>query len=516
LNPIERIKAEKLGLELMHELPRLAAMQASELSEDDKQRIKWIGFWYRKDGTLMQRIRIPGGTASSEQLRVIAGIAKDFGHDLVDVTTRAQIQLRYIQMSQIPEIFERLRAVGLSSIQTGMDSIRNVVTSSIAGICAREIFDALPVVREVSDWVTNGLEGNPATSNLPRKMNFHITGHPDDVGAATNDIGMYPARKIDHDGTQQLGFNVMVGGAVGGKFPKLASEIDVFVTIPQALEVVRGIVELFNLHGPREERHKSRLKWLIELWGFEKFRHELEAHLGHTLERAGEDLRTTGDPHSSLGIHAQKQPGLVYVAAHVAVGRTTGTALEQLADLADTFGNGEARFTIEQNILLPNIEESRVDQLLEHPFFLAHSPFPSKVAEGVVSCTGVEFCPFALIETKSRALEVTHALEAQLEMLPLAKPLRIHWSGCQHACSSHHIGDFGLQGTKVKVDGVMVDAVDVYVGGKVGRDARLADKIADRIPIADLPAKLIELTKKHLPSHLGTNSSQQVLAAADD
>jgi ferredoxin-nitrite reductase len=336
------------------------------------------------------------------------------------------------------------------------------------------------------------------------------------VGAATNDIGMYPARKLDHDGTQQLGFNVMVGGAVGGKFPKLASEIDVFVTIPQVLEVTRGIVELFNLHGPREERHKSRLKWLIELWGFEKFRRELEAHLGHTLERAGEDLRTVGDPHSPLGIHAQKQPGLVYVAAHVAVGRTTGTALEQLADLADQFGNGEARFTIEQNILLPNVEESRVDELLEHPFFLAHSPLPSKVAEGVVSCTGVEFCPFALIETKSRALEVTHALEAQLEMLPLAKPLRIHWSGCQHACSSHHIGDFGLQGTKVKVDGVMVDAVDVYVGGKIGRNAKLAEKIADRIPIADLPAKLIELTREHLPSHLSTNSSPHVLAAADD
>ena len=248
--------------------------------------------------------------------------------------------------------------------------------------------------------------------------------------------------------------------------------------------------------------------------GFEKFRHELEAHLGHTLERAGEDLRTKGDPHSSLGIHAQKQPGLVYVAAHVAVGRTTGTALEQLADLADEYGTGEARFTIEQNILLPNIEESRVDELLEHPFFLAHSPFPSKDAEGVVSCTGVEFCPFALIETKSRALEVTQMLETQLELLPLAKPLRIHWSGCQHACSSHHIGDFGLQGTKVKVDGVMVDAVDVYVGGKVGRDARLAGKIADRIPIADLPAKLIELTREHLPEHL--ISSQQVLAAADD
>ena len=516
MNPIERLKAEKLGLELLNELPRLATMKASELSDDDKQRIKWIGFWYRKDGTLMQRIRIPGGTATSEQLRAIALIAKDFGHDLVDVTTRAQVQLRHLELSQVPEIFARLRAVGLSSIQTGMDNIRNVVTSSVAGLCAREVFDALPVVREVSDWVTNGLDGNAAVANLPRKMNFHITGHPDDMGAATNDIAMYPARKLDRDGSSQLGFNVMVGGAVGGKFPRLASELDVFVPIDGALEVVRGIVELFNLHGPREERHKSRMKWLLDLWGEDRFRRELEAHLGHPLERAGTDLRTPGVPHSPLGVHAQKQAGLVYVAAHVAVGRTSGTALEGLADLADTYGTGEARFTIEQNILLPNVEAARVDELLAHPFFLAHSPFPSKIAEGVVSCTGIEFCPFALIETKSRALEVTHALEARLEELPLSKPLRIHWSGCQHACSSHHIGDFGLQGTKVKVNGEMVDAVDVYVGGRIGRDARLAEKIADRVPIADLPAKLIELTRAHLPSHLLAPDRQPALTAADD
>lgn len=511
MNPIERIKTEKLGLELLKELPQLAATPLEELSEDDKQRIKWLGLWYRKTSppTLMTRIRIPGGVASIAQLRAIAGIARDFGRDLVDVTTRQQVQLRWFTFKEVPEIFDRLNAVGLSSLQTGMDSIRNAVTSSVAGLCADEVVDALPVVNAVSSWITNDGAGNAAVANLPRKFNLHITGHKHDLGACTNDIGMYPAQK---DG--RLGFNVLVGGAVGGKVPRLASELDVFVEPDGALGVVRGIIEVFNLHGPREERHKSRLKWLLAEWGEPKFRDELEKHLGHDLEPAGEDLRVHGKPRLPLGVQAQKQPGFVYIGAHVPVGRTTGTALDQLADLADEFGRGEARFTIEQNIILPFVPESRVTEVLEHPFFAAHDPFPSNIQEGVVSCTGIEFCPMAIIETKSRALEITHQLEAEfMQKLPLITPLRMHWSGCQHACSSHHIGDFGLQGTKVKQDGAMVDAVDIFVGGKIGREARLAERVAERMPLTQLAAKIVELTREYLP-HLLEDIRE--LQAADD
>jgi ferredoxin-nitrite reductase len=520
VNPIERIKTEKLGLELLKELPQLAATPLEDLSEDDKQRIKWLGLWYRKTSppTLMTRIRIPGGVATSAQLRVIAGIAKDFGRDLVDVTTRQQVQLRWFTLKEVPEIFDRLNAVGLSSLQTGMDSIRNAVTSSVAGICADEVVDALPVVNAVSSWITNDGAGNAAVANLPRKFNLHITGHKHDLGACTNDIGMYPAQK---DG--KLGFNVLVGGAVGGKVPRLASELDAFVEPDGALEMVRGIIEVFNLHGPREERHKSRLKWLLAEWGEPRFRDELEAHLGYSLERAGEDLRVHSEPRLPLGVQAQKQPGFVYIGAHVPVGRTTGTALEQLADLADEFGRGEARFTIEQNIILPFVPESRVTEVLEHPFFAAHDPFPSKIQEGVVSCTGIEFCPMAIIETKSRALEITNQLEAEfMRELPLVTPLRMHWSGCQHACSSHHIGDFGLQGTKVKQDGLMVDAVDIFLGGKIGREARLAERVAERVPLTQLAAKMVELTREHLPHLLephvldGGRTQGSPLQAADD
>ena len=367
MNQIEKIKKEKHGLELLNEFPRLAAMHANDLSDDDKQRIKWLGFWHSKDGTLMTRIRVSGGVATSAQLRVIAGIAQEFGHDLVDITTRAQIQLRYLSMQHIPIVFERLASVGLSSLQTGMDSIRNVVTSSVTGICNDEVVNALPVVHQVSEWITNGLAGNAATADLPRKMNIHITGHKHDMGASTNDIGLYPARK-----DARLGFNVMVGGAVGGKVPRLASELNVFVMPENVLEVVKGIVEIFDKEGPREERHKSRLKWLLTEWGEEKFRNELERHLKTTLETAGEDLRVA-KPHLPLGVQRQKQAGLVYIGAHVPVGRTTGTALLELADLADRFGTGEARFTIEQNILLPNVSLEEIVGALEHPFFATHT-----------------------------------------------------------------------------------------------------------------------------------------------
>jgi ferredoxin-nitrite reductase len=509
MNPIERLKEEKLGLELLHEFPRLAATPVAELSKDDQQRIKWLGFWYRptEPPTLMQRIRVAGGVASSAQLRVMANIAKDFGRDLVDITTRQQVQLRWLDTSHIPEVYKRLWDVRLTSLQNGMDSIRNVVTSSVAQLDAGELIDALPICREISDWITNFDQGNVATANLPRKMNIHITGHIHDTGASTNDIGMYPAQK-----NGELGFNVMIGGAVGGKHPMLARELDVWIRPEQALELTRSIVEIYHLHGLREERHKARLKWLLELWGIQKFRAELENHLGHTLETAGEDLRIHGTPRLHLGVNPQKQEGLNYIGVHVPVGRTTGTALLELADLADKFGTGEARFTIEQNIILPNIKTQDLEQVLEHPFFTRHTPNPNKIVEGVVSCTGIEFCPLAVIETKTRALEVSHILETELlNALPLLEPIRIHWSGCQHACASHHIGDFGLQGTKVKVNGIMVEAVDIYVGGKIGRNAKLATKILERIPITELPEKLIALTREHLPHLLLPE-----LEAADD
>ncbi len=507
MNPIERLKAEKLGLELLHEFPRLAATPVAELSKDDQQRIKWLGFWYRETEppTLMQRIRVAGGVATSAQLRVMAHIAKDFGRDLVDITTRQQVQLRWLETSQIPEIYKRLWDVRLTSLQNGMDSIRNVVTSSVAQLDNGELIDALPICRQISDWITNFDQGNTATANLPRKMNIHITGHVHDTGASTNDIGMYPARK-----NGVLGFNVMIGGAVGGKHPMLARELDVWILPAQALEITRGIVELYHLHGLREERHKARLKWLLELWGIAEFRSRLETHLGKPLETAGKDLRIDGTPRLHLGVNPQKQAGLHYIGVHVPVGRTTGTALLDLADLADQFGSGEARFTIEQNLILPNIKTADLETVLAHPFFSRHTPYPNKIVEGMVSCTGIEFCPMAVIETKTRALEVSHILET-LNALPLLEPIRIHWSGCQHACASHHIGDFGLQGTKVKHNGIMVEAVDIYVGGMIGRNAKLATKILERVPISELPEKLIALTREHLPHLLAPE-----LEAADD
>ncbi len=509
MNPIEHLKTEKPGLELLHEFPRLAATLVNDLSKDDQQRIKWLGFWYRQTEppTLMQRIRVAGGVASSAQLRVMANIAKDFGRDLVDITTRQQVQLRWLDTSHIPEVYKRLWDVRLTSLQNGMDSIRNVVTSSVAQLDAGELIDALPICRQISDWITNFDQGNTATANLPRKMNIHITGHIHDTGASTNDIGMYPARK-----NGVLGFNVMIGGAVGGKHPMLARELNVWILPEQALAITRGIVEIYHLHGLREERHKARLKWLLELWGIEKFRTELETHLGQTLETAGEDLRIEGTPRLHLGVNRQKQEGLHYIGVHVPVGRTTGTALLELADLAEQFGTGEARFTIEQNLILPNIKTADLETVLAHPFFVRHTPYPNKIVEGVVSCTGIEFCPLAVIETKTRALEVSHILETELlNALPLLEPIRIHWSGCQHACASHHIGDFGLQGTKVKHNGVMVEAVDIYVGGMIGRNAKLATKILERVAISELPEKLIALTREHLPHLLAPE-----LEAADD
>ena len=354
-----------------------------------------------------------------------------------------------------------------------MDNIRNVVGCPIAGIHAGEVFDASPTVQEF----TKLFVGNKEFTNLPRKFNPTITGCPDNcTHAETQDLAMTPAER-EIEGRPVLGFNVSVGGKMGSGGLRIATPLDLFVTQEEAAGVAAAIVRLFRDHGSREARNKIRIAFLIEDWGGEKFRAALEERMGRPLEKGGRDLRKTA--HSDhIGIFRQKQPGLNYVGVKVPTGRMTSEHFLKFADLAESYGTGEIRLTIDQNVILSHVPDAKLGPLIEEPLLKVFSYAPSEIMRGLVACTGREFCGLALIETKEIALEIARSLEKKI---PSMEPLTIHWSGCPSACGNHLAADVGLQGAKAKVAGKIVDAAHLFLKG---------EKILDGVPLDQMPALL--------------------------
>jgi ferredoxin-nitrite reductase len=489
VNRIEALKAARDGLEVTEDLVRFAREGWKTIGDDDKERLKWAGVFYRRPtpGHFMMRIRTPNGILSAAQARLLAEITGRSGRNIADVTTRQQIQLRWLTVEEIPEVMARLAAAGLSSLQTGMDNIRGVVGCPATGLTPRELIDTAPIAAAFQKIFL----GNREFTNLPRKFNVTITGCPDSCTAAeTQDIAMTPA-VASLDGAEVVGFNVAVGGKQGSGGPTFARSLDAFVRPEEAPEVCAVIALIFRDHGPREARSKARLAFLVEEWGTARLREELESRLGRSLPPAGRDARSaTAADH--IGVFRQKQPGLSYVGLKTPVGRISGDQLAELARLAETYGRGELRLTPAQNVLVPHIPDARLGDFLAEPL-LRELPYnPSGGQRGLASCTGTDFCNLALIDTKTRALALARDFEQRLGSV---RPLTVRWSGCPAGCGNHHTADVGLQGCKVKVDGKIVDGVHVFVGGRGGTDPRAGLRIMEDVPCQELPAVLERLVK---------------------
>lgn len=483
MSKIEAIKAEKVGLDVGPDIERYAREGWESIPADDRDaRLKWWGIFYRKQtpGYFMMRIRIPNGIATAAQLREIGAIAREHGRDTLDITTRQQVQLRWIRIEDIPSVIERLRAVGLVTLQTGMDNIRNVVGCPVAGLTPNELFDASRVAREFNDLFV----GNREFTNLPRKLNVTITGCLDNcTHTETQDIAFVPARK-HLDGLQVQGFNVAVGGKMGSGGYRVATPLDVFVRPSQAARVAGEIALLFRDHGSRDARNHARLAFLVEKWGTPRFRAELEKRLGCTLDTAGQDAR--GDQQTDhLGVWRQRGPNTNYVGLLVPVGRAKGRQFEQLATLAEEFGSGELRLTVSQNVIIPGVHDRRLPELLEQPLLREWKPDPGEVARGTVSCTGKDFCALALIETKDYALDLVNVLDTKIR--DHKRHVSVHWSGCSAGCGNHQASDIGFQGRRTRVDGEIIDTVDVFIGGSSGPNAVPGVCIMENVPCAELP-----------------------------
>jgi ferredoxin-nitrite reductase len=373
----------------------------------------------------------------------------------------------------------------------------------VAGIDADELIDTRGFVRNLQDIITNNGEGNPSLSNLPRKFNIAVAGGRDNsVHAELNDLGYLPAYK-----NGKLGFNIIVGGYFAPNQYVTAIPLNAWIPPEDVVPLAEAMLIVFRDNGSRANRQKCRMMHLINEWGIEKFRAEIEKQLGCPLEGAAEKDEIDWEKRDHIGVYRQKQYGLNYVGLHVPIGRLYASEMFELARMAEVYGSGEIRLTVEQNLIIPNIPNSRLQPFLEEPLVRERFTInPEKLNRSLVSCTGSEFCGFAIIETKNRALALIKELEAELD---IPKSVRIHWTGCPNSCGQPQVADIGLMGTKTRKDGQTVEAANIWMGGKVGKDAQMGEEIMKSVACDDLKGVLREL----LIEHFGASPREEAMAA---
>jgi sulfite reductase beta subunit-like hemoprotein len=441
----------------------------------------------------MLRTKQPNGFITPEQLEVIADIAETKNRGFVDLTTRQDIQLHWIHVTQAVAIIEQLRRAGISTLGACGDITRNVVGCSVAGVDREELFDASPVAQQVSDFFL----GHLAYANLPRKYKISVSACA--TWCAQPEIqcvALVGARRRTNGG-DELGFDLRVGGGLSTQ-PFISQRLGAFVRREEAVEVIRHITEIWrDTPEYREKRHRARIKFLLHDWGPARFRRRLEERLGRRLEDAPADFQEPPDIYRDhIGVHAQRQDGLYYIGAPVLVGRITGAQMRMVAQACRRYGDGTTlRLTPRQNILLLNIPEAHVEKVLAGLAEVDLSINAHPVRRSMVTCTGIEFCKLAITETKARSRQIVEYLE---QRVPLDEPLRLHVTGCPNSCAQYQIAHIGLMGSKTKVDGQVVDAYDIFVGGQLGRGARFNHPILRKVPAADSARRLEQLLRGYL------------------
>lgn len=484
LNKMEYVKLEKDGLDVIHDIYRYAKTGYASIDPDDMGRFKWAGVYEQKpkEGFFMMRVRISSGLLNSVQARELASIARDYGRDLVDVTTRQAIQFHWLKIEDMPDIFARLEKVGMSAIEACGDCPRVIMGNPLAGIDPDELFDTTELVGEVENYFLN----NKDFSNLPRKYKMSLSSNIYNAAhAEINDLAFTPATKIIN-GEKIIGFHVRVGGGLSAK-AFMSQPLDVFVRPEEVLKVAVGVTTIFRDYGYREKRHQARLKFLVADWGAEKFKEKLIEVVG-PLESGGTDGTIGWNGGYFNGVHAQKQQGLNYVGLNVPIGRMSAQELDEIARLADVYGDGSIRTCNTQNLIIPNIPNDKVEGILAEKLLERLSPAPKDFTSYAVTCTGNEYCNLALVETKERMRSIVNYLD---ERLTLDTPLRMHMVGCPNNCGQRYIADIGLQGVLLKTDEGMKDAYEIYVGGILGPEAQFNQKLNGKV-IADKVAPTIE------------------------
>jgi len=476
-NPVERIKREKAPLGIRDELPALIAAGYESVAEEDIVRLQWWGLYHDKPkvGTFMLRVKLPSGHLTAAKLRAIGEVSNRFGRGDGELATRQNIQLHWLELAALPDVFAHLDAAGITTAGGCGDTVRNITGCPVQGLDPGELFDSSGVVESAARF----FYGNPDFCDLPRKHKYTIASCADRCNAP--EINCVALVGAIHEGRE--GFAVLVGGGLSS-VPRLGRELGVFVPKAEAIDVLAAITGAWSedLHY-RVSRVKARLKFMIDDIGPEGMRERVEARLGRTLDDFALPPVALA-PHDHLGVHEQKQPGLAYLGVPVHLGLISGDQMIAVADLAEQVG-GDVRVTRLQNFVIANVPVAKVDRVVSE---LASIGFPldlNPIRGRSIACTGEPHCNFSVTETKTRLGRLVEHLEGRFgEALD---DLRLHLDGCPHSCAQHWVGDLGFQGTTARDDsGARRQAYDIFVRGGLGLDAAIGRPLFRRVPTEEL------------------------------
>ena len=498
LNPNEQVKKDSNPLTVKQRVLDIYSKNgfSSIDGADLRGRLRWYGLYtQRADGIpggktailepeeleapfFMLRIRIDGGQLTSEQLRVIGTIATEFGRDVADVTDRQNVQLHWIRIEDVPEIWRRLEEVGLHSTEACGDSPRVIIGCPLAGVAADEVIDASGAIAAVAERYL----GDPAFSNLPRKFKTAISGCA--VHCSNHEINDIALVGVVHP-ELGAGYDLWVGGGLSTN-PKLGVRLGAFVEPARVLEAWEGVISVFRDYGYRRSRMHARLKFLMADWGPEKFREVLEEkYLSAPLPNGPAPATPATPDRDHVGVHAQGN-GLHYVGTVARAGRTSGSQLTRVAELADRLGGGRVSTTAQQGLVVLDVPAANIDELVSELETEDLRVRPSVFRRGTLACTGLEFCKLAIVETKARAVDLYGELEKRLP--DFDEPLTINVNGCPNSCARFQTGDIGLKGSIV--DGV--EGFQVHLGGRLGEDAGFGRKARGLKVTADNAADYVE------------------------
>ncbi|SDS87244.1 nitrite/sulfite reductase [Jiangella sp. DSM 45060] len=525
LNPNERVKKDDDGLNVRKRIETIYSKRgfASIDPQDLRGRFRWWGLYTQRrpgipggktavlepheldDEYFMLRVRIDGGALSLEQLRTVAEISTTYARDTADVTDRQNIQLHWIRVEDVPVIWEKLEAVGLSTTEACGDVPRVILGSPVAGISAAEVLDPTWAVEEIQRRYI----GSAEFSNLPRKFKSALSGLPDIVHEA-NDIAFVGVNHPEHG----PGLDLWVGGGLSTN-PKLAVRLGAWVPLEEAPEVWAGVTGIFRDYGYRRLRHRARLKFLVDDWGPEKFREVLESdeYLGRKLID-GPPPPPHVEPIDHVGVHEQKD-GRFYVGVAPLVGRVSGTMLSKLADVVEAHGSGRLRTTPHQKLVILDVDGDQVESLVTALDAIGLQARPSVFRRSTMACTGLEYCKLAIVETKQLAVDTIAQLEQRLADLTdqLDVPISLHLNGCPNSCARIQVADIGLKGQIVKGE----EGFQVHLGGGLGLDAGFGRKLRGlKVTTAELPEYVERVVRRFIDQRTDGERFAQWVARADE
>jgi sulfite reductase (ferredoxin) len=482
LNPNEQVKKDNAPLNVKQRVLDIYQHRGFDSIDgaDLRNRLRWYGLYtQRAEGIpggktavlepeeleapyFMMRVRIDGGQLSTQALRVIGEVAEEFGRDVADVTDRQNVQLHWIRIEDVPEIWRRLEEVGLHTTEACGDSPRVILGCPLAGVAADEVLNGNPAVHEVAQAYL----GDPAYANLPRKFKTSISGCSTFcTNHEINDVAFVGV----HHPELGPGYDLWVGGGLSTN-PKLAVRLGAFVEPSRVSEVWAGVTSVFRDYGYRRSRNHARLKFLMADWGPERFREVMEKeYLGAPLPDGPAPAKPPTEDRDHVGVHAQKD-GCFYVGCVPRSGRTSGTQLQRVADLAEAHGSRKVATTAQQGLVVLDVPADSVDAVVEGLEAEDLRVRPSVFRRGTMACTGLEFCKLAIVETKARAVDLYTELERRLP--DFDEPITLHVNGCPNSCARFQTGDIGLKGSIVGDQ----EGFQVHLGGRLGDHAGFGRK----------------------------------------